>query len=95
MEKLGDLNYSEVVVFRTTKTNSLDVLLTKRPELVDSVAADKKLNQFYPTSDHFHVRFEVSIPRTQVKKTPEWAFSFCNFSRLESLIVEHSFEPYC
>ena len=97
VEKLHELNYSQLVDFRTTKTNTLDVLLTNRPELVDSVAADNKLYQLYPISNHFPVRFEVSIPRTQVKNAPEWTFSYCNcdFSRPESLIIGSPFEPYC
>ena len=40
VEKLDELNYSQLAYFRTTKTNTLNVLSTNRPELVDSVAAE-------------------------------------------------------
>ena len=64
---------------------------------MDSVAAGNILYQLYLISNHFPVRFEVSKPRTQVKSVPEWTFSYCNcnFSRLESFIIENPFEPYC
>ena len=57
VEKLDELNYSQFVDFRTTETNTLDVLLTNRPELVDSVAADNEVYQLYPICNYFLVRY--------------------------------------
>ena len=97
VERLDELNYSQLINFPTTVTKTLDVLLTNKPEEVASIAEDVKLRQLHSLSNHKPVRFEISTPCTFQEQAPEHTLSFCkcDFEKLKNLIIENPFKPYC
>ena len=94
-------NYIQLVNFNTTRSSILDLILTKDPEIFQSIIECNSVMPNGPSSNHYPIRFSVCIKSnhkyykniTNHKK--EYSFSKCDFNALASLMIETPFVPKC
>ena len=96
LKTVDTYNLVQMVDFKTTRTNMLDLCLVTNDNIINTVCQDISLPPDYISSDHIPISIElVDKIENNCDTKMKLSYCHCDYEQLNSLIDKNQFNPKC